>query len=326
MAASIIYSAVEIRSDLNFLRSFKKQDEMFEWAIFERAKRGDLSAANSIIELLSKDESYWWQAGRYIWNEHFTSYLSKTISEIKVGSDENVDYILSELLMELEQDTSSNILLDNWDKVKDRNRFLQAAMYTSNPKLLELVHEEVKKSTEPQEFFKFILMAFGHRTTGRKGITKLKQIKTLWSYREYLSDMDISSIWDECNKNKYFEFRRLHIDDVVSKTKYFSTTSIDYDTLEKAYGAENNLYWLDLNMWDEKHIESGFEHSELVSAIIKWFETKRDIKSFNIVYQIATKIFTRKDIVKFRDVAVELDEIEKPFQDLEFYIKLRSLY
>lgn len=325
-AASKLYGAVELRTDLKFLSSFKKQDEMFEWAIFERAKRGDLSADNSIIELIPANKRYWWQAGRYIWNEAFTVYLSKTISEINVDSDEEVDYILSELLMEIEPDISSRILQENWGNLKSRRRFLQTAMYISYPNLLELVHEEVENSTEPQDFFKHVLMAFGDMTNGRKGITRLEQIKTLWCYKEYLSDMDIHSLWDACNRNKWFEFRRLYIDDAVSKTEYVSTTSINCDKLEKAYNDEKNSHWFFLNKWDEKHIESGFEHSELVSSLIKWFETKKDIKSFNIVSQIAIKMFTRKDIVKFRDVTLGLDEIEKPYKNLEFYIKLRSLY
>jgi hypothetical protein len=325
-AASKLYGAVEVRTDLKFLNSLKKEDELFEWAIFERAKRGDLSVANSIIELIPTNERYWWQAGRYIWNEGFTSYLSKTISEIKAENDGEVDYILSELLMELDHDISSRILLDNWDKIKNHREFLQAAMYTSHPRLLELVHEEVENSTEPQELFKHVLSAFGDRTHGRKGITRLEQIKTLWRYKKFLSDMDTHSIWVACNRNKWFKFRRLYIDNAISKTKYASTTSIDCDTLEKAYKDEKESYWLFFIRWIEDHIESGFEHSDLISAIIKWFETKNDIKSFNIVSHLAIRMFTRKDMVKFKDVTLGLEEIEKPYQNLEFYIKLRSLY
>jgi hypothetical protein len=327
-AASKLYGAVEARTDLQFLRSFEKQDRMFEWAIFERAKRGDLSAASSIIELLSKNQQYWWQAGRYIWNEAFTTYLSKTINEIKVESDKEVDYILSELLMELDQETSSKILLDNWISIKNRKCFVHAAIYTANPKLLELVHEEVRHSNEKKELFRHVLMIFGENVKGRKGITRLAQIKALWRYESYLSDHDIYSIWTACNKNKYFQFRKSHVDNIVSKTKYLSTIVIDFDTLDKAYKDKDEFdqYWFELNKWYEEHIESGFEHSELVSVIIKWFETKKDINSFDIVSQIATKMFTRNDMLKLRSVSVGLDEIEKPYQDLEFYIKLRSLY
>lgn len=330
-AASQLYGAVETKADLKFLNSITKENELFEWAIFERAKRGDLSVAHSILDLISANQEYWWEVGRYIWNDSFTYYLSKAISEIKVESDENVDHILSELLMELDQEVSSKILLDNWINVKSRRCFLQAAIYTANIKLRELVNEEVKKSTEPQEIFRHVLMRFGDNVQGRKGIIRLEQIQALWSYKEYLKDRDIYSMWVTCNKKKFFKFRWLHLDGVVSKIDFLSTISIDFDTLDKIYegNGKSHLSWFDLNDlndWNEKHIESGFEHSELVNAIIEWFETKKDIHSFNMVNQIAIKMFTRKDMAKFRGVTLELNEIEKPYQNLEFYIKLNSLY
>lgn len=146
--------------------------------------------------------------------------------------------------MEMEPDTSSRILLDNWEKVKSRRRFLQAALYISLPKLLELFHKEIESSTEPQDIFKHVLMAFGDRTNGRKGITRLEQVKALWRYKEYLSEMDIHSLWDVCNRNKWFQYRRANIDEFVSKNKYRSITSIDTDSLEKEYVDEQALsYW-----------------------------------------------------------------------------------
>lgn len=324
-AATNIYGSVEANTDLSFLSSIDKKDDAFEWAIFERAKRGDLSVINSTIELIPSNKRYWWQAGRYVWNENLTAYLSKTINEINTENDGEVDYILSELLMEMEPDTSSRILLDNWEKVKSRRRFLQAALYISLPKLLELFHKEIESSTEPQDIFKHVLMAFGDRTNGRKGITRLEQVKALWRYKEYLSEMDIHSLWDVCNRNKWFQYRRANIDEFVSKNKYRSITSIDTDSLEKEYVDEQALsYWF-TTQWFEDCIESGFEHSDLVNSVIKWFETKKDVKSFGIVNQIAMKMFTRKDMAKLKIAVNGLKDLDKSFQNLDFYIKSRSL-
>lgn len=72
-------------------------------------------------------------------------------------------------------------------------------------------------------------------------------------------------------------------------------------------------------------IESGFEHSDLVNSVIKWFETKKDVKSFGIVNQIAMKMFTRKDMAKLKIAVNGLKDLDKSFQNLDFYIKSRSL-
>ncbi|MEZ8917025.1 hypothetical protein [Vibrio splendidus] len=326
ISASKLYGAVESKNDLGFLCTFNEQDVLFKWSVFERAKRGDLSVANSIIKLIPDDKRFWWQSGRYIWNEYFTAYLSSEISKIGYDSDEEVDYILSELLINNDSEISSKILLENWPKIKGRIPFIQAAIYTCHPKLLELVHEEVQKSSRPNDIFNHVLMTFGYMTKDRKGITKQQQVKTLLRYKDYLNDMDIYSLWDACNKNKWFKLRKRYLDDLVSKTDYIFTTSIDSNDLEKAYSDENKSYWLHLNIWYERHIESGFEQSELTDAIIIWFKTKKDIMSFNIVQQLARKIFTRKDMLKLRNVALDLKELEEPCQNLEFYIKFRSLY
>jgi hypothetical protein len=324
-AASKIYGSVEDKTDLSFLNSIDKNDNFFEWAIFERAKRGDLSVINLTIELIPSNKRFWWQAGRYVWNENLTAYLSKTISEIDTENDGEVDYIISELLMELEPDTSSRILLDNWEKVKSRRRFLQSALYISLPKLLELFHKEIEISTEPQDIFKHVLMAFGDRTNGRKGITRLAQVKALWRYKEYLSEMDIHSLWKVCNRNKWFQYRRNNIDEFVSKNRYRSITSIDTDSLENNYVDGQALsYWL-TTQWFEDCIESGFEHSDLINSVIKWFETKKDVKSLGIVDQIAIKMFTRKDMAKLKIAVNGLKDLDKSFQNLDFYIKNRSL-
>jgi hypothetical protein len=324
-AATKIYGSVEENTNLSFLSSIDKKDDAFEWAIFERAKRGDLSVINSIIELIPSNKRYWWQAGRYVWNENLTAYLSKTINEINTENDGDVDYILSELLMEVEPDTSSRILLDNWVKVKSRRRFLQAALYISLPKLLELVHKEVDSSTEPQEIFKHALSEFGYKTIGRKGITRLEQVKALWRYKEYLSEMDIYSLWSACNQNKWFQYRRTNIDEYVSNNQYRAIISIDTDSLEKAYVDEKTSSWRFVTMWFEDCLECGFEHSDLVNSVIKWFETKKDIKSFNIVNKIAMKMFTRKDMAKLKNAVNGLKDLDRSFKNLDFYIKNRSL-
>ncbi|WP_114325130.1 hypothetical protein [Candidatus Colwellia aromaticivorans] len=324
-AATKIYGSVEKNTDLSFLNSIYKEDDAFEWAIFQRAKRGDLSVINSVIELIPSNKRYWWQTGRYVWNKELTDYFSKTISEISTEKEGDVDYILSELLMEMELDTSNRILLDNWEKVKSRRRFIQAALYISLPKLLELVHKEVESSTEPQDIFKHVLMAFGDRTNGRKGITRLKQVEALWRYKEHLSESDIHSLWNVCNRNKWFQYRRTNIDESVSKNKYRSITSINTDTLEKEYADEQALSWRLTTQWFEDCIESGFEHSDLVNLVIKWFETKKDVNSFNIVNQIAMKMFTRKDMAKLNNAVNGLKDLDRSFKNLDFYIKNRSL-
>jgi hypothetical protein len=199
-------------------------------------------------------------------------------------------------------------------------------LYISHPKLLELVHKEVEEAKLPQDIFEHTLMSYGDRIVGRKGITRIEQIKSLWRYKQYLCEMDIYDLWDVCNKNKWFQHRRKNIDGAVSQKTYRIITSIDTKSLQDAYVEEHPSSLWHATRWFEDCVKYGFEHSDLVTSVINWFETKKDIKSFNVVRRIAMEMFTRKDMLEFKRVVHGVEYFDKPFQNLDFYIMHRSLY
>ena len=324
-AATCIYSTTADREDLAFLQTIDSNEPEYEWAIFERAVRGDLTTIDAIMELIPSNKNFWWQVGQYVWDERLSSCLAATISDIDQETDSYEIYILSKFLIKQEVEEISKVLLDNWGKVKYINDFLQAALFTANPRLVELFHREVEHSNNPKGIFSHILSHYGVKTKGENGITRLEQVEVLWKYRDYLSEFDILQLWEICNRNKWFDFRIREIDKVILTTTYTVILNLDSEVLENAYTNNNSISHWEAERRFEECIEAGLCHEDIVNFILDWFKSKLDLRSFQVVKYIASDKFSRKDIAALEQIMVNMSSSTSLLQNLDFCVKKRTL-
>ena len=214
-------------ADIPTLREIEVSDELWSIVLFQRLRRGDETAIEAmVLELQNDDSAYWWQAGRYIWSDELTAALDAALERRsrEVRREERsterswIDRMLSERLMDLPTATIEELLCRYWDDLSVKSEYVQVALYAATPRLLEEVRIIIADGREPKYYFEHIMMHFGVRTLGRSGITRFEQVEGLISYLDYLSEFDIKSLWEECGRNGWTEFRSRHLEERVRST------------------------------------------------------------------------------------------------------------
>jgi hypothetical protein len=322
-----VWEASKSPNDIDQIRQIDKTSDLYEKAIWARARRGDKTVIPQLIDLIPKNPSYWWQAGRYLWSSEMTEVLYQNIKEVAInlGTGENIEWILSERLMELDQQSGEHILLQEWASLKNSPRFVQAALYFATPQLTKLANEVITQATDPANTLKFVTSHMGYRTYGRKGITQFEQVKLLCDYANLLSENDIYALWEICNKRGWTEFRKTHLDEKLAQTEHFGerfSNAINFSDLDKAL--EGNVIGA-TSFWIEHHIRNGIMLPELMDGLFDWLEKHRTLKSLEVIAGIFYASARRCDLERLHSYTEAWPEAEELVADLTFSIKHRTL-
>lgn len=313
--------------DIDQIREIDKTSDLYEKAIWARARRGDRTVIPHLIELIPTSPLYWWQAGRYLWSTKMTEALHQSIKEVAANRDKetNIEWILSERLMELDQQSGERILLQEWESLRNSSRFVQAALYFATPQLVTLAKETIAQATDPANILQHVISHMGWKTYGRKGITRFEQVKLLCDYAELLSEHDIYALWEICNERGWTEFRRTHLDNKLAQTEHFGkrfSNTIDFSSLDRA--SEGNIIGA-TSFWIEDHIRNGIMLPALMGGLFDWLEKHRTIKALIVIADIFYASARRCDLERLQRYTENWPEAAELMADLEFSIKHRTL-
>ena len=290
------------QEDLVRLQEVEVTDQLWSIALFQRLRRSDETAvAAMIVELQSNRSSYWWQAGRYIWSDQLTAALdvalqrrSEELRRDERGTERSWDdRMLSERLMDLPTATIEELLCKNWDGLTVKVEYVQVALYAATPRLLELVGFIVKNSRDPKCIFEHIMMHFGVRTSGRSGITRFEQVEGLMPYLDYLSEFDIRSLWEECGRNGWIEFRQQQLEDRVRNMN----TILFMDDDRAMKGLDKMMAQWPMHFthhWTHVFIESGTSINHVVEIVRQWLTLQTDNKALDVAGDILGQIGSRR--------------------------------
>jgi hypothetical protein len=326
-----VWEASQSPGDIDQLRQIDKTSDLYEKAIWARAQRKDKTVIQQLIELIPASPWYWWQAGRYLWSAEMTEALHRNIKDIadnlKVNHDteSDVEWILSELLMEVDQQSAERILLQEWGRLKYSPRFVQAALYFATPQLIPLAKEVIAQATEPAKFINHVVSHMGCNTQGRTGITRLEQVKLLCDYSDFLSEFDIYALWDICNKRGWSEFRKTHLDEKLAQGQNFGKrfgNIIDFSILDKMFETKQPGL---TSFWFENHIRGGKTQPELIDGLFDWLEKHRTLNGLGIVADIFRRFARRADLERLQRFTETWPETAELMEDLAFSIKCRTL-
>ncbi len=332
-AFKIWCSTIE-NEDIPILQTLSTDKGLGDEALFQRLRRGDREAIAGLVEKLKNDNpGYWWQAGRYIWSDDLTESLDDAL----VRRGERVerkwefndlsweDRILSERLMELPARTAEQLLIKHWDHLCYVPYFVQAAFYTTTPRLTELAEKAVAECPEPKSLFKFVTMNFGTRTTGRTGITRIEQIEVLLPYFDYLDVSDILSLWEVCNSQSWFQFRRKHFDARVksSNANVYVDDNMALKDLDRFFN-EGGRFWADL--WTSRFRETGVSVDHMMETVQRWLKRHTDIRALRMAAEIVIQAGKRCHLIILHNHKIETaDRADLIISNAEFALKRRSL-
>jgi hypothetical protein len=121
-----LWAATQADGDLDILRVIGSDDLLFSRALFARLQRGDHSAIPALeAKLLTDNETYWWQIGRYLWSERLTEAMDQSLTRRRDRVEHswqqkaaNVDWITSEIIIRLPMQTAEALLVKHWDHLR----------------------------------------------------------------------------------------------------------------------------------------------------------------------------------------------------------------
>ena len=317
--------------DINHIKQIDKTSDLYEKAIWARARRGDKTVIPQLIELTQTNPSYWWQAGRYLWSNEMTEALHQSIrimsnSLTHRNNETNAEWILSERIMEIDQQSAEHIIIQEWENLKYSPRFVQVALYLATPQLAQLAKEAITQAAEPARLLSHVTSHMGWKTQGRTGITRFEQVKLLCDYIDLLSEHDIYALWEICNERHWIDFRKMYLDGKLAQTEHFGKqmyTTIDFSILDKAI-EENTInstrFWIEHQMRS-----SGKTLPELVDSLFDWLNKHQTQEAFEIIAGIFQQSAKRTDLERLQGFIEHWPHVQELMDDLAFSIKKRTL-
>ena len=329
-----IWCSTTAKEDILALRAVCADDELLDKALFQRLRRGDVEAIPGLVEKLQQNTGpYWWQAGRYIWSDELTDCLDKALHRRgetvnrswDCDNTSEIDRMLAERLMELNTGKSARLLIQHWESLRFLPDFVQAALYTADPCLSELVGKTINECPEPKSMFQSLAINFGIKTNGRKGITRIDQIQVLSPYFDYLGKFEIWGIWETCNTHGWSELRRQHLDARIK-----STDSRMYLDDNRAMTELDNLigqvHGLGVRGWAERFLKTAITVDHMMNVLETWLSRQTDIKALELAADIVTQFGKRHHIGILSNHNIDSENCLQPIvANADYALRRRSL-
>ena len=329
-----LWCSTTVEGDIPVLQSIPGGDEFENAALFQRLRRGDNEAITGLVEKLQQDEGgFWWQAGRYIWSDELTESLDKTLGQRgnrverawDINDDDSLDWILSERLTELPTRTAEELLIKHWGHLRFASLYVQAALHTATPRLTEVAEQAIAECPNAKSMFKYISMNFENWTKGRTGITRTAQIEALLPYFDHLDDHEVWQLWEVCNNNGWFEFRRRHLDSRVKP----DSVNVYVDDKRAMAGlddmfAKGHAFWVD--HWTEMFLKTGVSVDHMMEVVRTWLSGQTDIGALKMAADIVIHAGQRRHLEILSSHNIEaVDRTVPIIANACFALKRRSL-
>lgn len=327
------WSATVAGEDVAILTSIDTSSEIGSLALFQRLRRRDRTAIPAFVEKLDGERpGYWWQAGRYLWTDELTDCLNRALArkaEELTGAEgdesHDLDWILVERLTELAPRTAERLIVEHWAGLSQSAYYVNAALHVASPDLLARVAEAVASADDAKSLFEHLSLCWGYRFEGRSGVTRRAQIDGLLPYLEHLSETDIRMLWDACNKNGWFEWRRQHLDSRASAVGLrFVDDAAAISELDRELDREGPLFPMD--HWGEMFLETGVSTDHMMKVVEHWISRRDQRRALSMAAHLVTRFGNRRHVTLLhRHKSSENQFGRETIQNADFELRLRSL-
>lgn len=327
------WCATVVRGDIAVLKTVETSRAIGDIALFERLRRGDQTAIPNLVEKLEGDGArFWWQAGRYLWSDELTECMDRALGRIAnevPGPDSellNDLWILPELLLRLPLVTSERLIKKHWTGLSHLANYVMAALYVGSG-LLANVRKVVARHDAPKSLFVHLGSRFGIRVEGRRGITRRSQMEALLPYIDHLADHDVILLWEVCNENGWFNWRRRHLD---SRANLAGARFVDRASamkeLDKALAPSMMLRRVD--RWGEEISKTGISVDDMMGLVEDWLELEHrdEEKALRVAVHLVTRLGRRRHFTLLhRHTSTDSGHSKAIIEDAFFALRLRSL-
>lgn len=331
--AFLLWDTNSATGDIELLQQAANSVQFNDDVLRARLKRGDTGAIPLLVDKLESDEyGVWWQLGRHIWSDVLTHTLDKHFQKRGVtlprtwGTYHKTDWITAELVLRLNHLESEKLLTKHWEHLRYSSRFVVAALYIATPSSRALAHEVIISCPDPKEILTHINLRFGIKTIGHPGVTRKEQIEGLTPYLDYLDPSDIHHLWELCNERKWFDFRRIYLDNRL-EGQWLENAQLDesrcFAYLDKECN-ENKIYNIDF--WIDRKLKQGLQPTQIFQLLEKWLHKHRTLIALEAVATALIHVGKRTDLELLCMEGIEPAQCATDiFRDTSYAISQRSL-
>jgi hypothetical protein len=329
-----LWSASQIDGDLTILREIDSSDNLYSTALFQRIRRSDITAIPALLEKIKTErESYWWQAGRYLWSDALTEALDEsfvrrgeTAERIWDAPETLDDWITSENLLRLHPNVAENLLVKHWDHLRYAPNFVHAALFVATPRLRQLADAAIAECSDQRKLMEHIDTHYNIKPGGGSGVTRLEQVEALVPYFGLLSDAAIDHFWRLCNDRGWFELRRVHLDSRLTHLRYTELLGEEntFRALDE-FVAKDRLHSIDHYL--DRLLTAGVTLDQAVKEFSGWLISRGTIDALRVMAAVLVHIGRRIDLPILRSMNLEpSDAADDIITDTTFAVMRRTLH
>jgi hypothetical protein len=327
-----LWAASQADGDIEILRRIEPDNSLWNKALFARLIRGDhLAIPAAEQKLLTNNESYWWQAGRYLWSARLTEALDQSLTRRRAEverswqqKERDVDWITSEMITRLPILTAESLLVKHWDHLRFSPNFIHAALHTATPVLAPLIANTMTECPDPSGALEHVDHHYGIGHRGR-GVSRIAQVESLVPYLHLLSELAVLHFWDACNAQGWLTFRRTHLDPLLKNPRYseFLTEDGMFASLDEQI--ERN-HTRSIDWWVERFMKAGASIDEIMSILGKWLTSRSTMPAFTSVAEVVAQFGHRSHLSILNPQTVDPTDMAVDIvRDAEFTVRRRTL-
>jgi hypothetical protein len=303
IAAFDLWAATQDADDLAILQAAASDVDLADRVLQQRRDRGDNSVVPALIEKIrDRDHGHWWWFNAHrVWNPELTETLDYVLSwrrdHVPRNWDEAIeeDWRTQEIITSLPVAEAASLLLKHWDHLRFSRHFVQAALYVGTRELCQVAAASVKEAPEPALLFKHLSSGWHIRVFGHAGVTRDSQILTIEPYLHLLSEADLFSLADACNRHGWFELRRRLFDHRVKRFRLAWSSegaATHFDSILK------HKYWIDREIDDA--LKTGVPWDQYLDAMCAWVAERQTFEALQVLGAALAHKGSRRDLSRLK--------------------------
>jgi hypothetical protein len=320
--------------DIDILRNIPSNSAIYRKAIWERAQLGDASVV-SAFAILFRDECHWCHVAHHIWSPEIMAVVRQHILSFEAnipkdfsGEELNPHYEVSELITRIPLQDAETLLVDYWYILGYSPKFVQAALYVSTQKTLELAAQSIAMCPVEVNLFKYISFLFGSTNEKRNSLTQAK-LNSLIPYMDRLSENDLLHIMEASARLGMPEWGKKHVVNLSEnhRRRYNPSENDLIKDLDEMANDQHGIWKVGLWLEDFNNRNDSPERALCVTDL--WLgNSKRDYLSYKIAAAVLKSVGSRKHInilYKHQPQNIPATMLSEIIDDTKFAISLRTL-
>jgi len=322
------------KEHIDILREISPTAGIYRTSLWKRAQLEDVTVMPDFLVVL-KEESHWCYVAHHIWNPEIMGVVKQHILSFECdipkdfsGGRLNPHYEVSELLTKIPVQDAETLLVDHWNILGYSPRFVQAALYLSTKKSLDLAAVSIKQCPPEVNLFEHIGMFFGFMSERRNFLTQTK-LNSLIPYIDRLSERDLGEAMEACARLGMPEWGKEHVVNLSEnyRRRYNPSDGDLMKDLDDFVNDQHGIWRVD--HWLEDFNHRNDSHKRALRIIDRWLEnSKLDSKSFKLAATVLESVGSRKHINILHNrhpLNISASRLNAIIEDATFAIMKRTL-